>query len=364
MTVHTLTQQIEAIAPIPLQEIWDNSGLLVGDREMEISGVLICIDVTEEVVLEALEKNCNFILSHHPLIFGDFKNLTGQNEVQRCIITAIKNDIAIYAAHTNMDNILDGVSGRMADKIGLINRRILQPKKNSLLKIAVFVPKFHVTSVRQAMFEAGAGQIGNYDSCSYNTEGYGTFRANEWATPFVGEANQLHTEPEIRIEVIVPAYLKSKVVGAMMLSHPYEEPAYDIIPLQNNWNEIGAGIVGDLENAENETDFLIRLKNEFGLSVLKHTRLLGKKIKRVALCGGAGSAFLRDAKAVKADIYISGDFKYHEFFEADNQILIADIGHFESEQFTKDIFYEIITKKMPTFAVQISDIKTNPINYL
>lgn len=364
MIVKSICELIEDVAPLALQESYDNAGLLVGDSQMEVTSVLICIDITEKVINEAIRKNCNLIVSHHPLIFTGIKRLVGQNEVQRSVSLAIKNDIAIYAAHTNLDNVLQGVSGKMAEKIGLKNVQILQPKRNSLLKLITYVPKIHSYKVREALFEAGAGQIGNYDSCSFNVEGTGTFRANDEAKPYVGEINKFHAEGETRIEVILPEFLKFKVLEVLIKTHPYEEPAYDFVPLDNVWNQVGAGVIGDLNVEENEMDFLNRIKSIFDISSIRHTDILGKKIKKVALCGGSGSSFLPDAISAGADIYISGDFKYHEFFEAENRILIADIGHFESEQFTKDIFFEIITKKMPTFAVQISDSKTNPINYL
>ena len=364
MNVKSICELIEEVAPLALQESYDNAGLLVGDSQMEVTSALVCIDITDEVIDEALHKKCNLIISHHPLIFTGLKRITGQNEVQRCVAKAIKNDIAIYAAHTNLDNVLEGVSGRMAEKIGLKNVRILQPKQNVLLKLVTYVPKIHSFAVREALFNAGAGQIGNYDLCSFNSDGTGTFKATKNAQPFVGKIDELHSEAETKIEVILPDYLKYKVLDALISSHPYEEPAYDFIPLRNAWNQVGAGVIGELEVAEDELKFLNRMKEIFNVPTIRHTQLLGKKIKRIAVCGGSGSSFLNDAILAKADVFISGDFKYHEFFEADNRILIADIGHFESEQFTKDIFFEIITKKMPTFAVQISDSKTNPINYL
>ena len=364
MNVKSITALIEAEAPLSLQENYDNAGLLVGNPEMEVSAVLITIDVTEEVLNEAIAKNCNLIVAHHPLIFGGMKRLTGQNDVQRSVIKAIKHDIAIYAAHTNIDNVLHGVSGRMADKLGLINRQVLIPKPDMLLKLITFVPQLHAYRVREAIFEAGAGQIGNYDACSFNVNGTGTFRANAAAQPFVGKPGELHSEEEVRVEVILPVYKKEDVITALIKAHPYEEPAYDIIALENDWGHTGAGITGDLAEPVDELEFLQQLKAVFGTAVIRHTRLLNRKISKVALCGGSGSSLLKNAIRAGADIYISGDFKYHEFFDAENRIIIADIGHFESEQFTKDIFYEIITKKMPTFAVQISDIKTNPINYL
>ena len=355
MNVKSICELIEEVAPLSLQESYDNAGLLVGDSQMEINSVLVCIDITEDVIDEAVNKNCNMIISHHPLIFSCLKRLTGETEIQRCVAKAIKNDIAIYAAHTNLDNVLKGVSGKMAEKIGLKNIQILQPKQNTLLKLVTYVPQLYSKAMRQALFEAGAGQIGNYDSCSFNSEGVGTFRANEKAQPFVGNIDELHSEPETRIEVVLPDYLKNKVLETLLKTHPYEEPAYDFIPLQNACNQVGAGVVGELEEPEDELYFLNRIKTIFNNPTIRYTSLLGKKIKRVAVCGGSGSSFLPDAILVKADVYISGDFKYHEFFDAQKLILIADIGHFESEQFTKDIFIEIITKKMPTFAVQISD---------
>jgi len=364
MNVKSICELIEEVAPLSLQESYDNAGLLVGDPQIEVNSVLISIDITEDVIEEAIHKKCNLIVSHHPLIFNGLKRLTGQNEVQRCVAKAIKNDISIYAAHTNLDNVLNGVSGKMAEKIGLKNIQILQPKENGLLKLITYVPSLYSDKIRKVLFEAGAGQIGNYDSCSFNAEGVGTFRAKENAQPFVGKIDELHSEPETRIEVVLPVYLKDRVLESLLKIHPYEEPAFDFIPLQNAWNQVGTGVTGELPNPEDELTFLNRIKIIFNISSIRHTNLLGKKIKRVALCGGSGSGFLPDAIQANADVFITGDFKYHEFFEAQKRILIADIGHFESEQFTKDIFFEIITKKMPTFAVQISDSKTNPINYL
>jgi dinuclear metal center YbgI/SA1388 family protein len=364
MDVKSVCELIEEVAPLALQESYDNAGLLIGNSLMEVTSVLVCIDITEEVIEEAIQKNCNLIISHHPLIFTGLKKITGQNEIQRCVAKAIKNDLAIYAAHTNLDNVLEGVNGKIAEKIGLLNTRILQPKQNILLKLITYVPRLHSNNIRQALFEAGAGEIGNYDACSFNVEGVGTFRANDQANPFVGKINESHSEPETRIEVIFPAYLKKSMLEVLLKVHPYEEPAYDFIPLDNSWNQVGAGLIGELETEEDELNFLYRIKSVFNQPEIRYTSLLGKKIKQVAVCGGSGSSFLSDAISAKADIYITGDFKYHEFFNAQNRILIADIGHFESEQFTKEIFFEIITKKMPTFAVQISDIKTNPINYL
>ncbi len=363
-TVKTITGWIEEVAPLALQEDYDNAGLLIGSPDMVVNGVLITVDVTEPVIEEAYNIGCNLIISHHPLIFRGVKRLTGQNETQRCIIKAIKHNIAVYAAHTNMDNVLSGVNGKIAEKIGLKNMKILLPKKQTLLKLVTFVPVNHISSVQNALFEAGAGHIGNYDNCSYSSEGNGTFRANEKANPFVGEIDVTHTEAEIRLEVIMPGYLKEKIIRALLNAHPYEEPAYDIIPLDNALSIVGAGIIGELPGEKDEQQFLHQLKSIFQLDTLKHTSLLNKTIRKVAICGGSGSEFLPEAITAGADVFISADFKYHQYFDAENKILIADIGHYESEQFTKDVFYEIITKNIPKFAVRISDVNTNPIKYL
>ena len=364
MYLNEICNLFEDFASLKLQESYDNSGLLIGSKAMKINAILVTIDITEAVVDEAILNNCNLIIAHHPLIFSGIKQLTGKDETQRCIIKLIKNDIAVYAAHTNFDNVIEGVNGKIADKIVLINRSVLTPLKHQYLKLITYVPKLHATQVRNALFEAGAGKIGNYDSCSYNVEGLGTFKANINAKPFVGEANVLHSEAEIRIEVILPIHLQEFVINALLKSHPYEMPAYDLVKLENIDKRLGAGIVGDLPVAVNDIDFLNQLKSEFNCQLIRHTNLKDDKIKRIALCGGSGSFLLNDAINADADIFISADFKYHEFFNAENRIIVADLGHFETEQFTKHIFYEIITKKMPTFAVRISETKTNPINYL
>lgn len=364
MKVKEIAELIEQFAPVALQESYDNSGLLLGDAEAEVKGILICIDVTEEIVAEAVSTGCNLIVSHHPLIFGGIKRITGQNAVQRCISLALKNEIAVYTAHTNIDNAPAGVSFKMGSLLGLQNMKVLQPLEGALCKLVTFTPKLHAIKVREALFVAGAGQIGNYDSCSFNADGYGTFRAGESANPFAGAKNKLHTEPEVRIEVILPLYLKSKVVNALLAAHPYEEVAYDIIPLHNQWTQAGAGVYGELESEENEKDFLERAKDIFGCQIIRHTAFTGRKVKKVAVCGGSGISLLKNALQIGVDVFITADVKYHDFFEAENRLIIADIGHFESEQFTKHIFYELITKKIPTFAVRISETNTNPVKYL
>ncbi len=363
-TIKQITQTIEDFAPLSLQEDYDNAGLLVGNPDMEATSALLCIDVTENVIDEAIQKKCNLIISHHPFIFKGLKSITGKNEIEKCIIKAIKNNIAIYACHTNIDNISTGVSAKIAEKIGLKNTQVLEPQSGQLIKLVTFAPTNKANDVRNAIFEAGAGHIGHYDMCSYNLQGEGTFRASEGTNPYVGNIGELHTEPETRIETILPVYLKNKVLATLIKAHPYEEPAFDIYPLLNTTQQTGAGLVGELEIEEDEILFLNRLKQIFTVPCIKHSGLTDRKVKKVALCGGSGSFLISKAIAMQADIFITGDIKYHDYFMSENKLLIADIGHFESEQYTKEIFLEIITKKFPTFAAYYSEVNTNPINYL
>jgi len=362
-TVNEICRLIEQYAPPALQESYDNSGLLVGNPDAEATGALLCIDVTENVVNEAIALGCNLIISHHPCIFNGIKKITGSDETQRIVIQAIKNNINIFAAHTNIDCAANGVSAKMAQKLNLQNVKPLAPREKSLMKLVTFVPTDFAEKVRNALFEIGAGMIGNYDLCSYNSEGYGTFRANENTNSFVGKKGEFHKENEVRIETVFPFYLKNKIENILLSSHPYEEPAYDFYLLENQWNTTGFGAVGDLSKPMITENFLEKIKNIFNVPTIRHTDICKKEIRRVALCGGAGSFLIKNAKKSGADIFITGDIKYHDFFLADNQLIIADIGHYESEQFTKEIFYEIIQKNFPTFAVRISKIKTNPIIY-
>jgi len=364
VTVNDVCSALEELAPLALQENYDNAGLLLGNRSTELSGLLLCIDITEAVLKEAMDKNCNMIVSHHPLIFKGLKSITGRNMVERCVISAIQNNIAIYACHTNVDCVSGGVSARMADKIGLINTRILQPKSDSLLKLITFVPTDYLDKVRNSLFEVGGGHIGDYDCCSYSSKGEGTFRANENCKPFVGNLGEINLESEVRLEIILPSFLKSRITKALLSVHPYEEPAFDFIALANDWNKVGYGIIGELNNVISDTEFLSNIKDIFKVERIRHTAFSNRQIKKVALCGGSGADLLNKAIIQGADVYISADFKYHDYFLTENRILLADIGHFESEQYTKEIFFDQITKKIPKFALRFSEINTNPINYL
>jgi dinuclear metal center YbgI/SA1388 family protein len=364
MLIKDIISIIEDFAPLSLQESYDNSGIQCGDVNEKATGALLCLDVTLDILAEAKKKKCNLIIAHHPLIFSPLKRITGANYIEKILIEAIKKNICIYACHTNADNVRMGINNKMAEKLGLINVRILQPKKGLLKKLVTFCPTEQAEKVRTALFKAGCGEIGNYDFCSYNLEGKGTFRGNADSNPFVGVKNQIHVEPEIRIETVFESYKEKEIIKALHKAHPYEVVAYDIYALDNKHPEIGSGLVGELPKPVKEGDFLVSLKMTFGASCIRHTNLSGNKIKRVALCGGSGSFLLKDAIAAKADVFITGDFKYHQFFDAENKLVIADIGHYETEQFTPEIFYAEIHKKLPKFAVHLAKTNTNPINYL
>ncbi|MFZ1610426.1 MAG: Nif3-like dinuclear metal center hexameric protein [Chitinophagales bacterium] len=364
MILQEIISHLESIAPKSLQESYDNSGLLVGDSNMEINSAVIALDVTEAVVYAAIKNNSNLIIAHHPIIFGGIKKLTGSNFVERILIEAIKNNIAIYAIHTNLDNIKNGVNTAFAEALGLQNLRVLKPMAGQLYKLVTFAPHTNAADIRQAMFNAGAGNIGNYDECSFNTEGTGTFRGNDDSNPVIGERGITHAEPETRIEVIYPKWKEAAIMNALKKAHPYEEVAYDILPLANKYQNIGAGMIGSFTHPMQETFFLESVKVKMKTECVRHTALLHKSIKKVAICGGSGSFLLQDAIRAGADAFISADFKYHQFFDADNKILIADIGHYESEQFTIPLIANLLQKKFPNFALHFSSINTNPVNYL
>ncbi len=364
MKIKEIINSLEQWAPRSYQESYDNSGLIVGDPNMELTSALITLDATEDVIQEAIQHQCNLVIAHHPIVFRGLKQLNGKNYVERVVIKAIKNDIAIYAIHTNLDNVINGVNHKIAEKIGLVNTRILAPKNEVLSKLVTFVPTKNKSKVLEAMFKAGAGQVGNYDHCSFQLEGTGTFRPNEKANPHIGERNQLESVDESRIEVILPKHLEGNVLNALRQSHPYEEVAYYLTDLTNKHQEVGSGMVGELAKPMKSTDFLHHLKEAMELNCIRHTEMVHEEIKKVAVCGGAGSFLLRNAIGARADVFITGDFKYHEFFDAEDKIIIADIGHYESEKFTKDLIYDYLKENLTNIALRLSNVNTNPINYL
>lgn len=361
--VKDVIDAITAEASLSFQESYDNSGLLIGDSEMKVSKVLITVDITKEVIQEAINKRCEMIVSHHPLIFHGLKRLSPSNPIAAMAMDAIKNNIAVAAMHTNLDNYGKGISYKLSEKLQLTDLKVLSPMKNNLLKLVVFCPVSHVDIVRKAMMEAGAGCIGNYDFCTFNASGKGTFRANEGANPFVGEKNMIHFEDEIRIETVLPMHKLSSVVQAMLQNHPYEEVAYDVYRIENDYSCAGAGMMGVLKEEMDEEKFMKHIQNQLNIPCLCHSALLGKKIKKVAVCGGSGAFLIHEAMKKGADVYVTSDIKYHDYFEADGKILLINAGHFETEQFAKEIMADIIRKKIPNFAVLISEVKTNAVHY-
>lgn len=362
--IKDIIQYLESIAPPSYQESYDNSGLITGNSDSEVEGVLITLDTTEAVIEEAIENNCNLIISHHPIIFSGLKRLTGSNYVERTIIKAIENKIAIYAIHTNLDNVAEGVNKKIVEKIGLINTHILRPKSQVLSKLVTFAPTTNAKELKQALFNAGAGNIGNYSECSFEVIGEGQFTPNTQSNPTIGSKNNQERVKESRIELIFPAHLSSQIIDKLKDAHPYEEVAYYLTTLENQNQETGAGMVGELKNEMDEDEFLQTLKQKMALNMIRHTPFTGRKVKKVAVCGGTGSFLLKDAIRAQADVFITADFKYHEFFDAEGKLIIADIGHYESEVYTKELLYELLTKNFTTFALNLSKIVTNPLSYL
>ena len=364
MQIATIVSYLESIAPLAYQESYDNAGLLTGSADWECSGVLTTLDVTEAVVQEAVSRGLNLIVAHHPIIFSGLKKINGKNYVEKTVIAAIKQDIAIYAIHTNLDNVMsEGVNGRIAAQLGLVNSSLLSAREGVLQKLYCFVPLAHLGPVRHAIFEAGGGHIGNYSECSWSAEGIGTFKGGEGTDPFVGQPGLRHEEKEMRLEVILPAWLSGGVIKAMIRAHPYEEVAYDLVNLANRHGGVGSGLIGELPEPMEERAFLDRIREVFRVPVVRHTRLTGQTVKTVAVCGGAGSFLIFKALQAGANFYITSDVKYHEFFDANDRMVIADIGHFESEQFTIDLLFEVLRNNFSTFAVLKSETKTNPVNY-
>jgi dinuclear metal center YbgI/SA1388 family protein len=362
--IKDITACIEEIAPLTYAEDFDNVGLLVGSYNTTVTGVLVTLDTLEKVVEEAIDKKCNLIVSFHPIIFSGLKKFNGNNYVERVVMKAIKNDIAIYAMHTALDNSFQGVNAKICEVLELQNHKVLIPQKNTLKKLTTYAPINNAEEVRLALFKAGAGNIGNYDNCSYNTDGFGTYRGNENSNPAIGEKGKLHTENEIQISVIFEKHNEKSILAALFKAHPYEEVAYDIVPLDNLHQEIGIGMVGEFTEEKSELEFLAFLKKKMNAKGIRHSKLLGKPIKKVAVLGGSGSFAIKNAIRSEADIYVTSDIKYHEFYKAENKLIIADIGHYESEQFTKNLLVDILTKKFLNFAIILSNKNTNPIYYL
>lgn len=363
MKIAEIIKVLEDVAPQGYQESYDNAGLITGESDWECTGITVALDATEEVVLEAVKRGHNLIVAHHPIVFSGLKKLNGKNYVERTVIRAIKNDIAIYAIHTNLDNVVAGVNGRLADALQLSKISVLKARAGTLKKLVCFVPLADAERVSDAVFAAGAGSIGKYSECAFRAEGTGSFKAGAGSQPFVGEIGKRHHEREYRLEVVFEAVNESAVVSAMIAHHPYEEVAYDVYSLSNVTGSLGSGLLGVLSEPMETHAFMRHLKDLLRVPVIRHSKLVKSSIQHVAICGGAGSFLIFNALRSGADIYITADLKYHEFFDANDSLILADPGHFETEQFTIDLLYDLLAEKFPTFAVFKTDVKTNPVNY-
>lgn len=364
MKIKDILSVLEEMAPLAYAEDFDNVGLLVGDVEAEATGVLVCHDALESVIDEAIKKKHNLVVCFHPILFSGLKKITGKNYVERAVLKAIKNDIAIYAVHTALDNHQNGVNKIFCDALGLINTKVLVPKQHFIQKLITYTIPENVEKLRNALFEAGAGKIGNYEDCSFNSKGIGTYMGNENSNPEIGERFEFVEAEEIKIEITFEKYLQSKILKALFSNHVYEEVAYEIYELQNTHQNIGLGMVGELPTEMNALDFLQFVKDKMECGGIRHSEFTGKKIKKVAVLGGSGSYAIKNAIQAGADVYLTADLKYHNFYEAEKSILLADIGHFESERYTKNYIVDYLTKKIPNFAVDLSQINTNPVKYL
>ena len=364
MIIKDITDYLEELAPLNYAEDFDNVGLLIGNYSDSVTGVLVTLDTLEKTVEEAITKKCNLIVSFHPIIFGGIKKLNGNSYVERVVLKAIQNDIAIYATHTALDNSKNGVSAKISEVLGLKNNKILLPKKGILKKLTTFVPIENAEKLRNALFNAGAGNIGNYDRCSFNIDGEGTYRGNQNSNPTIGEKGENHTENETQISVIYESKNEAIILASLQKNHPYEEISYHLLTTENVHQNIGMGMIGDLPTEMEENEFLLFLKEKMKTACIRHSNLINKKIKKVAVLGGSGSFAISDAIKAGADAYVSADFKYHEFFKAENKIILADIGHYESEQFTKNLLVDYLTKKFSNFAIVLSEESTNPIYYI
>ena len=363
MLIADVIKHLEDFAPAALAEDFDNVGLLVGNPKMKLSGILITLDTLEVVVEEAIASNCNLIVSFHPIIFSGLKRLNGSNYVGRTVIKAIQNNIAIYAIHTALDNHHLGVNKMICDKLNLTKPQILIPKKNSIKKLTTYIPTSQSEMLRKKLFEAGGGSIGNYDECSFNIEGFGSFKPNAEANPVVGKSGEIHFEKETQIGITFPKHLESQILKSLFKNHPYEEVAYEIVSLDNAHQQMGMGMIGDLPQEIEETEFLAKIQKTFHTKCIRHSELLGKPVKKVAVLGGSGSFAIENAKKAGADFFITADLKYHDFYKAEGKLVLADIGHYESEQYTKNLLHVYLSKKISNFALILANTKTNPIKY-
>ena len=363
MTIKDVTEKLEELAPLSHAEDFDNVGLLVGKYNTEVTGVLVALDTLEAVIDEAIEKQCNLVVSFHPIIFKGLKKLRGDTYVERVVLKAIQNNIAIYSMHTALDNVMDGVNGKICDMLGLINRQVLIPKKGAIRKLVTYVPESHTDSLLEGLYGAGAGNIGNYSNCSFRSTGQGSFTPGPDTNPALGKPGIPQLENETRLDLTFSSDREKKVLAALFSHHPYEEVAYELYTLENSHQHLGMGMMGELKDPMETEAFLELLKKRMNASVIRHSKLLSGTVRKVAVLGGSGAFAINPAIAAGADLLITADLKYHDFFTAEGKIVLADIGHYETEQFTKNLLVDYLRKKIPNFAISLSETKTNPINY-
>ena len=363
VSINNIIDLLDEWAPPAYAEDFDNVGLLVGDSSKQCTGVLVSHDCIEVVLDEALDTNCNLIVCFHPILFTGLKKITGRDYVEKVILKAIRNEIAIYALHTRLDNHPEGVNKLLSDRLGLLESKVLIPKPSGLKKLSTYVPKSDVDDVLQALHQAGAGAIGNYSECSFILEGKGQFRGNEKSQPHIGNPSEKTQVEEVQIQVVFESYLKEKIQNALITAHPYENIAYEIFILDNTLDKVGIGRIGKLAQPHTEEQFLSFVKEKLQTQLIRHSPFTRKPIETVAVLGGSGSFAISNALSQKADAFITADLKYHHFYQGGNTLLLLDVGHFESEQFIKNLIVDYLSKKLPNFAIILSHAKTNPVNY-
>ena len=362
LKIQSITDCLEQWAPPSLALSYDNCGLLIGDPNQLVKKALVSLDVTEGVVQEAIDQQANLIIAHHPIIFKGLRSIRPTTDSQRAIILAIKHDIAIYAIHTNLDRVDDGVNKALADRLNLSNRSVLEEASN-LYKLITFVPTKDLQVVRNALFSIGAGSIGEYKKTSFVSSGVGSFQGSASSNPSIGKAGEFTEVEEEKLEVLLTDTLLSSALKTLQEYHPYEEVAYDIVPLRNKNQNHGSGMIGELREPLSPDDFIQYLTNHLGLQLVRHSPLIKSKIKRVAICGGAGFDLLKNARQKGADAYVTADLKYHDFFEADSSLLLCDIGHYESEHWVIQEIKDYLTRNFANFAVLSTTVNTNPVHY-
>ncbi len=361
---------IEEWADPALAEDWDHIGNLVGSPADSVSRVLVTLDVTDEVIAEAIDENVNLIVAHHPLFRDPIPYLRSDLFSSSRVYRLIQKGISLYAAHTNLDAAPGGINDVLADLLGLRDVEILFPTyEENLYKIVVFVPLGHEERVREAISARGGGWIGNYSDCTFQTEGVGTFRPLEGTKPFIGETGELERVRETRIETIAPQKKLSDLLKNMIAAHPYEEVAYDIYPLKNTGTKAGLGRIGRLPESLALADFARKVKDSLGLGMVRITGDPQRSVSKIALCGGGGMSLLEQAIKCDADLYLTGDIRHHGALDAlDRGIALVDGGHYGTERVIVPVLADYLQKKAKEagegLTVLVSQINTDPFSYI